>query len=264
MRNCTMLLIGFAVLACAGSYAQDGPPARDLPLTRAALVHAAPAEHAGSVDLDLEHIEKEYGRAVVKILFTYIENLDEIKDDPRQNESFGGYNAHGSGFFINAAGYILTNAHVVDNANRRTIRCRTQATGNSEFELELIGVGETNNVDLALLRLKASEKPRFLKLAGFAGIPFLSIADSDRVAKTEQIAIMGYPEDSDDLRAKAANLSGRQYLDCPFQYLEVATASAVKSGNSGGAAVNRWGEVSACPPGATGPTAPAGSSPPMC
>ncbi|MCU0723084.1 MAG: trypsin-like peptidase domain-containing protein [Planctomycetes bacterium] len=95
--------------------------------------------------------------------------------------------------------------------------------------------------------------PRFKKLAGFDAIPFLRIADSDAISPTEKIAVMGYPEDSDDMRVKAANLSGRQYLGSfweligGFQFLEVATASAVQSGNSGGAAVTAAGDLVGIP-----------------
>jgi S1-C subfamily serine protease len=258
------LLIAFFLISgsilLAGETVTDKPAAagkaeteKAVRFTAESLLQFAPDEHADDVKLNLEKTEKEYGRAVVKIKFTPIYNLGEIKRDPRQPEDFEDWgDAHGSGFFINKEGYIITNAHVVDNANRRTIKCQSNSTGNSEFEIELIGVGETDCIDIALLRLKPKEMPRFLKLSGFESIPFLRIADSDLVTKTEHIAVMGYPEDSDDLRAKQANLSGRQYLSSwrssgEFQFLEVATASAVKSGNSGGAAVNRFGELIGIP-----------------
>lgn len=225
-------------------------------LTREDLLIPASSEHDTEVEFNLGEIEKKFGASVVKITFTPIYNLRQIKNDPRQQEQYyGGWreeSAHGSGFFVGSDGYIITNAHVVEQANRRTIKCMSPATGNTKFELELIGVGETEYVDLALLKLKKEELPRFKKLSGFNEIPFLRIADSDKVANTEQIAVMGYPQDSDDLRVKKANLSGRQYLQYweligGFQFLEVATASAVQSGNSGGAAVNRYGEIIGIP-----------------
>lgn len=229
-------------------------PLAALPAQEGELLTFAPPESPGEGKIDLVELQRGAGQSVVKILFTPIGNLEEIRDDPRLPEDYScSGSAHGSGFFIHPAGYLVTNAHVVDNADRRTLRCRTPSTGNTTFELELIGLGETDSIDLALLRLKKKEIPRFLKLSGLAGIPILKIADSDRVGSTEEIAVLGYPEDSDDLRIKAANLSGRQYLvDYSevlggFQFLEVATASAVQSGNSGGAAVNRRGEVVGIP-----------------
>ena len=157
-----------ACILIGGFVSAEAPPEKpaaekaDIRLTAEMLLRFAPDKHEEDVELNLEKTEKEYGRAVVKIKFTPIYNLGEIKRDPRQPEDFEVWgDAHGSGFFINDEGYIITNAHVVDNANRRTIKCQSNSTGNSEFELELIGVGETRNIDIALLRLKPKEMPRF-------------------------------------------------------------------------------------------------------
>ncbi|MHC5077638.1 MAG: trypsin-like peptidase domain-containing protein [Planctomycetota bacterium] len=248
----TMLLIGAWAGAVSAPSLAGEPPALPDP-----LFAPAPEKHEKEVEIDLLQLQKTVGQAVVKIMFTPISNLGEIKDDPRQQEQYeSGWSAepaHGSGFFIHTEGIIVTNAHVVDSANRRTLKCKSPATGSTTFELELIGVGETGTIDLAILRLKQKERPRFLKLSGFKSIPFLTIADSDKVSQTEKIAVMGYPEDSDDMRIKAANLSGRQYLKDygeligGFQFLEVVTASAVQHGNSGGAAINRFGELIGIP-----------------
>ena len=217
----------------------------------AGLITQVTGEHTEDAALNLEQIENTYGRAVVKITFNDIDNLHEIKDDPRQQEDCDSYDrGQGSGFFINDEGFIMTNAHVVSTANRRTLKCRSHLTGNTEFELQLIGLGDEDEIDLAILRLDPKDRRRFLKLAGLESIPYLKIGRSTGVSKTEEIAILGYPEDSDDLRAKQAHLSGWEFPngdDGDFLFLEVATASAVMSGNSGGAAVNRFGELIGIP-----------------
>ena len=65
---------------------------------------------------------------------------------PREQES----QSLGSGFIISSDGYILTNAHVVDHADKITVRL----TDKREFKAKVIGADK--RTDVALLKIDAS------------------------------------------------------------------------------------------------------------
>src|SRR5438045_2665754 len=86
-------------------------------------------------DLDVSSLREKYQNAVVKIEFTDISNQEETKLNPTKSESYysGNEPPHGSGFFISER-EIVSNAHVVEQARRGSIRVKTPSTGNVEFK----------------------------------------------------------------------------------------------------------------------------------
>ena len=69
---------------------------------------------------------------------------------PREQES----QSLGSGFIISADGYIMTNAHVVDSADKITVRL----TDKREFHAKVIGADK--RTDVALLKIEATDLPK--------------------------------------------------------------------------------------------------------
>ena len=72
----------------------------------------------------------------------------------------------GSGFFVkynNLEGYIVTNAHVVRNANK--IEVSSMLTSEERFEAELVGLVKKLEPDVALIKLTETELQRFKALA---------------------------------------------------------------------------------------------------
>src|SRR4030066_1905538 len=117
---------------------------------------------------DFTGLVEKQGAAVVNISTTQIIRnarvLPNIPEDdpfyeffrrfapqmPREQES----QSLGSGFIISADGYIMTNAHVVDSANKITVRL----TDKREFSAKVIG--SDKRTDVALLKIEATDLPK--------------------------------------------------------------------------------------------------------
>jgi len=160
---------------------------------------------------------------------------------------------HGTGFFIDEKN-ILTNAHVVLNARKGSLHIKSPATGNLKFKVDVVGVGGDNSIDLAVLRLPADEQVRFKKRSGLDKIPCLSLGESSALKQSDELAILGFPENSDELKVIKAEVTGIQYQNynatrfiINHHFIEVGPGGVVLRGNSGGPALNRNGQVVGIP-----------------
>ena len=131
----------------------------------------------------------------------------------------------GSGFIISQDGYILTNAHVVDGADRVTVRL----TDKREFKAKVIGADK--RADVALIKIEAS------------GLPKISQGDPSQLKVGEWVVAIGSPFGFDNsvtagiVSAKGRFLPQENYV--PF----IQTDAPINPGNSGGPLFNMKGEV---------------------
>lgn len=131
----------------------------------------------------------------------------------------------GSGFIISDDGYIITNAHVVDNATDITIGLNDRR----EYKAEL--VGSDPGTDIALLKVETTE------------LPAVTVGDSDDLRVGEWVLAIGSPFGFEHtatqgiVSALARSLPDDTYV--PF----IQTDVAVNPGNSGGPLFNTDGEV---------------------
>ncbi len=148
----------------------------------------------------------------------------------RQNQQDEGYRpppkSQGSGFILESDGYILTNRHVVENAESVTVFLSDRR----EFEAEVVGSDE--GTDVALLKIKAKK------------LPTVTIGDSDKTKQGEWVMAIGAPFGFDHtvtsgiISAKKRQIGrGQQYV--PF----IQTDVAINPGNSGGPLINMNGKV---------------------
>ncbi|MGK0253607.1 MAG: Do/DeqQ family serine protease [Mariniflexile sp.] len=132
----------------------------------------------------------------------------------------------GSGVIINADGYIITNNHVINNADKLTVTLNNNKTYKAEI------VGFDSKTDIALLKIDADED-----------LPFVAFADSDQAKIGEWVLAVGNPFNLTStvtagiISAKARDLSGTSSQSF------IQTDAAVNPGNSGGALVNTKGEL---------------------
>ena len=131
----------------------------------------------------------------------------------------------GSGFIVSADGYILTNAHVVDDAVEVTVKL----TDNREFQAKVLGVDK--RTDVALVKIDAKD------------LPAVRIGDPATLKVGEWVAAIGSPFGFENtvtagiITAKSRSLPDENYV--PF----IQTDVAINPGNSGGPLFNMEGEV---------------------
>ena len=131
----------------------------------------------------------------------------------------------GSGFILSADGYIVTNAHVVDESSEVTIRLSDKR----EFIAKVIGTDK--RTDVALLKIDAKELPRVV------------IGDPDKLKVGEWVVAIGKPFGLENtMTAGIVSAKGR---DLPQENLVpfIQTDVAINPGNSGGPLFNMKGEV---------------------
>ncbi|MGA8707810.1 MAG: DegQ family serine endoprotease [Steroidobacteraceae bacterium] len=148
---------------------------------------------------------------------------------PQQPRNFAPVRGIGSGFIISADGYILTNAHVVANASKITVKL----TDRRELEGKVIGVDEKTDVAV-------------IKIAAKGNLPVVRIGDSSKLRPGQWVLAIGSPfgfENSVTAGVISATArsnvgeGGNGYV--PFIQSDVA----VNPGNSGGPLFNLDGEV---------------------
>ena len=131
----------------------------------------------------------------------------------------------GSGFIISADGYVLTNAHVVDDADEVLVKL----TDKREFKAKVIG--SDRRTDVALIKIEAS------------GLPVVKLGDPERLKVGEWVVAIGSPFGFDStvtagiVSAKGRSLPQENFV--PF----IQTDVAINPGNSGGPLFNMRGEV---------------------
>jgi len=131
----------------------------------------------------------------------------------------------GSGFIIESDGYIMTNHHVVENADEIIVRLADRR----EFEAQLIGSDPLS--DIALLKIDADD------------LPTLKLGDSDALRPGAWVVAIGSPFNFEQsvtagiVSAKGRSTNQQQYV--PF----IQTDVAINRGNSGGPLLNLDGEV---------------------
>lgn len=140
---------------------------------------------------------------------------------PREQEA----QSLGSGFIISDDGLIMTNAHVVDRADKITVRL----TDKREFSAKVIGADK--RTDVALLKIDAT------------GLPKVTVGDPDKLKVGEWVVAIGSPFGFDSsVTAGIVSAKGRflpQDVFVPF----IQTDVAINPGNSGGPLFNMNGEV---------------------
>lgn len=136
--------------------------------------------------------------------------------------------ATGSGFVIDANGYILTNQHVVDGA--QSIKVTLQGTENP-FSATL--VGQDYELDLAILKIDATN------------LPTIPMGDSDSIRPGDGVIAIGNPLGLDhtvttgvvSAKGRPISIQGRNYKNL------IQTDAAINPGNSGGPLINMQGQV---------------------
>ncbi len=142
------------------------------------------------------------------------------------------YNAYGSGVIISTDGYIVTNNHVVQDAERLTV------TLNNKKELPARIVGIDPATDLAVIKIEADN------------LDFIPFGNSDSARIGEPVLAIGNPFNLTSTvtagiisaKARYMNIINNPGVESTIESF-IQTDAAVNSGNSGGALVNGRAEL---------------------
>jgi serine protease Do len=132
----------------------------------------------------------------------------------------------GTGFIIDPDGHILTNHHVIEGAERITVKL---ADGRS---LRATTVGSDPDTDIALIKVDAPMP-----------LPHASLGDSDRLRVGEWVCAIGNPLAYEHtVTVGVISFIGRKLFDSSLDNY-IQTDAAISFGNSGGPLINARGEV---------------------
>ena len=143
---------------------------------------------------------------------------------PQQRERVGS----GSGVIIREDGYIVTNNHVIDGATRIEVTLNNNQT----YPATLVGTDPAT--DVALLKVEAT------------GLPVIPFGDSDKLRLGEWVIAIGSPYDlRSTITAGIVSAKGRSMPSNGEFKIEsfIQTDAAVNPGNSGGALVDKAGNL---------------------
>ena len=132
----------------------------------------------------------------------------------------------GSGFIIDADGSILTNNHVVENAQKIVVKL------SDEQEYEAKVVGRDPKTDIAIIKINAK-----------TGLTAASLGDSDNLEVGEWVMAIGNPFGLDStVTSGIVSAKGRHIGQGPYDNF-IQTDASINPGNSGGPLINLRGEV---------------------
>jgi len=244
-----VLCVSIALVACSGDSSAQGshPQAQTAAAPAPASVPTVPAVETLARALpDFSPLVEKYGPAVVNV--EVVEKAQPSTGGPQglsPNDPFYDFfrrfgiptpdqgprgnappvRGAGSGFIVSADGYILTNTHVVGNADEVTVRL----TDRREFPAKVIGADE--RTDVAVIKINA------------ANLPTVKLGDPSKVRPGQWVLAIGSPFGFENsatagiISATARSLPSDNYV--PF----IQTDVAVNPGNSGGPLFNMAGEV---------------------
>jgi Do/DeqQ family serine protease len=161
----------------------------------------------------------------------------DLFDDDLFSQFFGRGNSYipeqrasGSGVIISDDGYIVTNNHVVDNADELTVTLSNKKS----YKAKVIGTDPA--YDLAVIKIEAT------------ALPFLLYGNSDDVKIGQWVLALGYPLNLEttvtagivSAKARSLGLNRGTKNNSPVESF-IQTDAAVNQGNSGGALINTNG-----------------------
>jgi serine protease Do len=212
--------VGYTVLVVPRSAISAVSKANEIPSKEASfvspLLNITPqfyfSDTHAATDHDVSSLVKQIGEAVVQV---------------RTPEGLG------SGFFINADGYLITNFHVIEGETEISVEVYNQFNGQLDREtykqVKIIAINKFH--DLALLHIEDKNAPKF---------KYITLGSSDALSVGDSVFAIGSPLGLERtvtegiLSTKTRELEGELYLQ---------TSTQINPGNSGGPLFNLAGEV---------------------
>jgi Do/DeqQ family serine protease len=208
----------FAILAAAPAVAQD----------------VRVPSSAGEIRLSFAPVVKRVAPSVVNVYAArVVENHVPMFDDPIFRRFFGGgreqvQRSLGSGVIVDPSGLVVTNHHVIENADQ----IKVSLADKREFEADI--VLKDQHADLAVLRIKDAREP-------FAAI---DLGDSDALQVGDVVMALGNPFGvGQTVTHGIVSAVARTQVGVTDYQFFIQTDAAINPGNSGGALVDLGGKL---------------------
>jgi serine protease Do len=242
-----VLYIAIALAACSGDLSAQGSHQQSQTAGPTSVPSVPAVETAVRALPDFSPLVEKYGPAVVNVevvekaqpstgggpqglspndpFYDFFRRFGIPTPDQGPRGNAPPVRGAGSGFIVSADGYILTNTHVVGNADEVTVRL----TDRREFPAKVVGADE--RTDVAVIKINA------------ANLPTVKLGDPSKVRPGQWVLAIGSPFGFENsatagiISATARSLPSDNYV--PF----IQTDVAVNPGNSGGPLFNLAGEV---------------------
>jgi len=232
-KSLFIISIGLWVLTCAG--------ASIIPASGATTVQNIPenftslAEKISPAVVNIRTVQTIKGGSPVYRYFNRgpfgNKNRDPMQDffnrffgEERQREFK--HRSLGSGFFIDRNGFIVTNNHVIENADTIEVILKS----GKKFEAEIIG--RDPNTDIAIIKIKAADD-----------FPAVTLGNSDNLKIGEWVVAIGSPFGLEQtVTAGIVSAKGRVIGSGPYDDF-IQTDASINPGNSGGPLINMQGKV---------------------
>jgi serine protease Do len=223
--NCLMMCAAFLVLSFGAARAPVQAQERS-------------TDELRKMDESVDALLRKVSPSVVQILVTGYGRIEE-GDQSNTGVTIGRQRAIGSGFVIDPSGYILTNAHVVNGAQRVQV-VLSDVTADDSIDAVLSPktnlvpariIGVSREIDLALLKVDAGT------------LPALKLADYRNLRQGETVFALGSPEGLRNSVTHGIISAVARQTDPDSTMVYVQTDAPINPGNSGGPLVDVDGDV---------------------
>ena len=238
-----LLFASLLVTTSGAQEGQAGPPGSSSHEATAGRTREQAERHAATtpdslvqLNRDLEGLAEKVSQGVVQILVT---GYGPLEENGRTETAFiVRQRAIGSGVVVDANGYVITNAHVVEGARRIRVVLPVPLGEGATLEpegkrriLEARLVGIHQETDLALLKVAAKD------------LPVLSLETSTRVRQGQLVFAVGSPEGLQNTITMGVVSSVARQPDPNKGMVYIQTDAPINPGNSGGPLVDVDGHV---------------------
>lgn len=222
-RLLTIVLVAAAAASTAPLHAQRSP---------------ASVGSLGDLSRSLQDLSQKVGASVVQIFVTGYAAADD--EDPRGAGQPVLERSSGSGVIVDPDGYIVTNAHVVENATRLEVELPFAATGGDPGRSIITRRGRTlgaqvvaidHETDIAVVKVEAR------------ALPALPFGDSDTLRPGQLVLAFGSPLGLDSSVTLGIVSAVARQLTPEDPMIYIQTDATINPGNSGGALVDTEGRL---------------------
>jgi serine protease Do len=239
-----LLVGGGTILFERDAFAKD----RATPAPVRLVVDQAPVQRDQQMVTSFASVVKNVSPSVVKVYTTLKPGRDNNSpsnpffDDPMFRRFFGDQfnpgnrrnmpaprqQGLGSGVIVTKDGYILTNSHVVENADEVKVQ---MGEAGEEFTAKVVGTDP--KTDIAVLKIDAKDR----------SLPALTVADSEQIEVGDVVLAVGNPFGiGQTVTMGIVSATGRATLGMEYEDF-IQTDAAINPGNSGGALVDAHGRL---------------------